>query len=133
MFVTFKTASWFWSEEKLTTGITIQRSKSLNAVRGYMRYRRRSRIQCLEKDSGKVSVGDLINWMWQQDELNNNYVFISSDCRHFAEKVYDYVSRYKRFDNSQSSTVIKCQEHTFWMATFLIELSPIFSFSKSFW
>ena len=133
MFVIFKTARWFWSIEKLTMGITIQRSKFLNGVRGHRRFRRRSGIQCVEKDAGNASVGDLINWLWQEDELNNNYVFISSDCRHFGEKVYDYLSSYKRFDISQSSTVNKCKEQSFWVATCLIELSPIYSCSKSFW
>ena len=134
MFIIFKTARWFWSIEKTTVGITIQRSKSLQAVRDrFRRGKRKSGFQCLEEDRGNASVGDLINWLWQQDELNNNYVITSSNCHHFAKKVYDFVSRYKRFDVSQCSTVIKCQEHSFWVAACLIELSPIFSFSKSLW
>ena len=135
MFIIFKTKSWFWSIEKNTLGIAIQRSKSLCAVRDtFRRYKGKSGIQCLEKDmAGNVNVGDLINWLLQEGELNNKYVFAGSNCHHFGRKVYDFISRHKRFDLSESSTVIKVREQTFWTVMFLEELSLIFSANNFFW
>ena len=97
MFIVFGTEDWWWSIEKNDEGITIQRSKSLTAVRDkYRQAMRKSGKSSMEKDAGRKSVNDLIDWLWQEDELNNNYDIKTSNCQHFGKKVFNFVANHKK-------------------------------------
>ena len=88
------TENCWWSIEKNDEGITIQRSKSLRAVRE--RYRQRNRnfdIKCMKKDAGSSSVKGLIDWLWANAELEDEYHLLESNCQHFGKKVFNFVAK----------------------------------------
>ena len=96
MFIIFETEDWWWSIEKNDEGITIQRSKSIKAVKE--RYRQRARnsgIERMARDKGGKSVNSLIKWLWKEDELNNKYHIVNSNCQHFGTKVFNFVAKNK--------------------------------------
>ncbi|KAH3866962.1 hypothetical protein DPMN_030086 [Dreissena polymorpha] len=69
MFVVFKTEGWWWSIEKHTDGITIQRSYFKTAVIDrYRRKNRKSGWEVLKEDIGKMSVHELIEWLYKKGE-----------------------------------------------------------------
>ena len=96
MFIVFETEDWWWSIEKNDEGITIQRSKSVRAVRDkYRQTMRNSGISSIEQDGGRKSVNDLIEWLWKENELNDEYNILLSNCQHFGTKVFNFVAKHK--------------------------------------
>lgn len=97
MFVIFETKAWWWSIEKHSDGITIQRSKKSSAVKErYRQTKRFSGISLMTTDERRLSVHDLIKWLYQQNELNKPYHYLSSNCKHFATAVFDHVAKTKK-------------------------------------
>ena len=96
MFVVFETACWWWSVEKNTEGLTIQRSKHIDYVkRKYRRGDRNKPIELMNSDKGRYSIDELIRWMYRENELNNEYNVYTSNCKHFAKAVFNHVARTK--------------------------------------
>lgn len=92
LFVVFETNYWWWSVEKNSEGITIQRSHNLYTVRDKHRQTKRvPGVVIVKVDEAKKSVKDLIEWLYHEDELNKTYHFYSSNCQVFANRVYDHV------------------------------------------
>lgn len=92
IFIVFETNDWWWSIEKNSEGITIQRSKHCWTV--YSKYRRESRNDrtLMKEDKGRKTMKELIEWLYKENELNKKYDYISSNCKHFAKAVFDYVA-----------------------------------------
>lgn len=94
LYIVFETKKWFWSIEKDGEGITIQRSKNYSFVRYiYLNKYRQLLSKFVKADVGKNSVGDLIRWLYNEDELNKPYNVVSSNCKAFAKRVFDYIAR----------------------------------------
>ena len=95
-FIVLETTSWWWSIEKHSEGITIQRSKTFRAVKD--KYRQHDRTTGLRgisenrRGKGRKSVNDLINWLWSSDQLNKKYNLLARNCQDFATAVFDYVT-----------------------------------------
>ena len=98
MFILFQTGSWWWTIEKNTEGLTIQRSKYIEAVRDHYRCDKRLPITVLEADTGRCTVYDLVGWLYRSNELNKPYDLVNSNCQHFGKRVFDYVKA-TRFKN----------------------------------
>ena len=97
MFIVFETVNWWWSIEKNDQGITIQRSKFLFHVRErYRQTNRKSGICSMATDDGKKSVNDLIDWLWMESELNEEYDILLSNCQRFGKKVFNFVANHKK-------------------------------------
>lgn len=95
-FIVLETNDWWWSIEKNSEGLTIQRSKKLEYVRDC--YRRRKRLQsvtCYDGDEGRMSLHVLIDWLVANNELSQNYHWIDDNCMHFATRVFDYFAATK--------------------------------------
>jgi len=93
MFLVFRTAEWYWTIEKHQDGITIQRSKSLAAVRDRWRLKDRlSGIERMKSDEGKLCVYNLIHWIFQKNELDKTYHLRFSNCQHFASAAFNHVA-----------------------------------------
>lgn len=92
LFVVFQTSNWWWSVEKNSEGITIQRSHNLETVRDAHRHTKRGpTVVLVKRDTARKSVQDFFEWLYQEDELNKTYHFLISNCKTFANRVYDYV------------------------------------------
>lgn len=99
-FIVFETGCFWWSIEKNDEGLTVQRSKHLNAV--LRRYRQKPRIegtywdvQPIQKDEGRRTMGEFIEWLWKKDHLNKKYNWLTSNCKDFARNVFNEIARNK--------------------------------------
>ena len=95
-FVVLETSAWWWSIEKNGEGITIQRSRGLSYVKDY--YRRTERIKPIEEvnsDQGRMKMKDLIEFLYQENELNKPYHFMNENCQHFAKRIFDKFAKAK--------------------------------------
>lgn len=93
LFIVVKTANWWWSIEKNSEGISIQRSKNQFAVTRLIRQENRiSSITLVKESTGRRSVGDLIRWLKKENEFHKRYHFLFSNCQTFAKRVFNYVA-----------------------------------------
>jgi len=96
LFIVFETDHYFWSIEKQTDGITIQRSTELSAVRDrYRRLPRRKGIKTIMHDRGRFTVHKLIEGLYDRKELRRPYHWFKSNCQHFANAVFDQIAKEK--------------------------------------
>ena len=94
-FVILKTDSWWWSIEKNSKGITIQRSKKWEYVaKRYRRVERKS-TKNIERDIGRYKIMDFVDWIYKTDELNRRYHFLDSNCQGFAKRLFDQFAKNK--------------------------------------
>jgi len=91
-FVILETDYWWYSTEKNDHYIYMQRSKYIDGVRCYIRnIRRRTPIKGISFDfcqPGKT-MRDLIQFLLDKKELNNDYHPIWSNCQAFAKTIFD--------------------------------------------
>ncbi|XP_045028767.1 uncharacterized protein LOC123471475 [Daphnia magna] len=98
-FIVMETNDWWWSIEKNTEDITIQRSKNLESVRDmYQRTKRTtgwtSSTKIRENETtvgGNTTIKELINYIWRKDCLNNVYHLLDENCKKFAAMVFDRI------------------------------------------
>lgn len=96
LFIVFRTKDWYWSIEKNTEGITIQRSKILDAVqKSYRQINRNPGLKLVSCDHGKKSIKDLIQWLYDENELKKQYSLIFSNCQVFGKAVFNHVAQSK--------------------------------------
>ena len=98
-FVLFETPEWWWTIEKDGEGIHIQRSKDIENVRD--RFDRKPRLtgwywkvtekKASCKPENPTTLKNLIEWLWDWDELNRMYHVRKNNCQDLALRVYEYV------------------------------------------
>jgi hypothetical protein len=93
-FIVFETKNWFWSIEKNSAGIVIQRSKKKESVKCHLGpCSRPEPIEESDEDTGRFKVEDLIAWLYKEKELNKKYNVKTANCQHFAERIWEEFSR----------------------------------------
>ena len=97
VYVYFETNKFWWSIEKNSEGITIQRAKNLDSVKNRYRQTLRCKTSYWEPeeiiaDEGRGTMKDLVEFLWRKDFLNKTYNGLFSNCKHFAKRVFDKVS-----------------------------------------
>ncbi|XP_045023642.1 uncharacterized protein LOC123468024 [Daphnia magna] len=98
-FIVIKTLNWWWSIEKNTECITIQRSETIESVCDmYQRKKRTTGWTPLTKitkykttEGGNTTIKDFINYMWRKDVLNEDYHIVSANCQKFAALLFDRI------------------------------------------
>ena len=81
------------------SGITIQRARDFESVCCQYRQRKRSNNiwndepTLLRKHLGIITLEDLIDWLYESDELNKRYDVGMSNCQHFSEALFKKVSK----------------------------------------
>ncbi|XP_057377869.1 uncharacterized protein LOC130699673 [Daphnia carinata] len=98
-FIVMETNNWWWSIEKNTEGITIQRSKDIKSVRDmYQRKKRTTGWTPLTKirknettQGGNTTIEELINYIWRKDYLNDVYHLLKENCQKFAAMIFDRI------------------------------------------
>lgn len=92
-FVVIKTKNWWWSIEKNSEVILIQRSKHFKGYGGVLDYannnKRKTPLLRVSSDVGQKTMKDLIEFLHEEDELNKTYFWNVNNCKHFAKKIYD--------------------------------------------
>ena len=101
-YVVLKTKHWWWSIEKNSKGITIQRSKEAHFV--IDKYRRTDRLSPLmvrKEGLCNDTMDGIINWLYYNGELGKTYHFLDSNCHQFAEGIFKFfatnVKNYTKF------------------------------------
>ncbi|XP_045176438.2 uncharacterized protein LOC123536976 [Mercenaria mercenaria] len=95
-FIVFTTKNYYWSIEKHSDCITIQRAKLRCNVEQRFRHNPRfegfSGITLMKSAAGTKSIKQLIDWLYINRELYKHYTFFEWNCQCFAERVYNYVT-----------------------------------------
>ena len=95
VFVMYETAKYWWTIEKNTEGLTLQRSTSFDAVVNKYRQKPRCNSKYWEKpqliieDKGRRTLDTVLDWLWSKDILNKKYSWTNSNCKHFAKEFFD--------------------------------------------
>ncbi|KAH3742369.1 hypothetical protein DPMN_049110 [Dreissena polymorpha] len=96
LFVVFETDKYGWSIEKHSDVITIQLNDDKCHVQRYLVQKRRLCQTLVAEGEGRMSVYDLIKWLKGEDELNNTYHVMSSNCKLFANRVFEHLIQKQR-------------------------------------
>ncbi|KZS11477.1 Uncharacterized protein APZ42_024276 [Daphnia magna] len=98
-FIVIQTLNWWWSIEKNTECITIQRSKTFESVCD-MNQRKKRKTGLTKKtgirnnkttEGGNTTIKELIDYMWRKDVLNEDYHIFSANCQKFAALLFDRI------------------------------------------
>ncbi|KAH3721493.1 hypothetical protein DPMN_064421 [Dreissena polymorpha] len=96
MFVVFETQNWWWSIDKDSNGITLQRSKRSDAALYTIRQKRRlPGVQMMLRDEGNMSMHTLLYRLYLAGELKKEYDNNDRNCKHFATSVFNKVAKNK--------------------------------------
>ena len=103
-YTVLKTNQWYWSFEKNREGLTVQRAKNFEAVA--KRYRQKERtsmdsfgLQLIKEDKGEKTMNQLVDYLYDENELNQTYNWVSSNCKNFASKIFNFVARSERWNH----------------------------------
>ncbi|KZS11478.1 Uncharacterized protein APZ42_024283 [Daphnia magna] len=102
VFIVVEILNWWWSIEKNTQHITIQRSQKLESVRDM--YQRKKRTTGLTPWKGirkiKTTQGDnitikqLINYMWRRDCLSGDHYVLAANSQKFADLLFKRIESF---------------------------------------
>ncbi|XP_057377865.1 uncharacterized protein LOC130699670 [Daphnia carinata] len=99
-YVVIKTKNWWWSIEKNTECITIQRSESLESVRDMYQKKKRltgptTETSIREKKTAlpdkTITIIELINYIWRKDYLNDVNHLVNANCQKFADAIFNRI------------------------------------------
>ncbi|KAI9552263.1 hypothetical protein GHT06_022625 [Daphnia sinensis] len=101
-FVVIQMLNWWWSIEKNTKHITIQRSQKLEGVRDmYQRKKRRNGLtQWMGIREIKTTQGDnitiiqLIDYIWRKDSLSGDYHVLAANSQKFADLLFKRIESF---------------------------------------
>ena len=95
-YIVFKTKDWYWSIEKNNAGVTIQRSKEIEHVRDkYYRIKRQENwtsgiAMKKSKSVNNKTVKQLIEHIYNNKYVDEEYGVIQNNCQQFADKIYNF-------------------------------------------
>ncbi|KAL4240030.1 hypothetical protein ACF0H5_000825 [Mactra antiquata] len=95
-FVLLKTDNWYWTIEKNTKCILIQRSKDQSAVidRTPGGEKRNTPIKSKKEGDARGGIIDLIDWLYREREQLRGYNVWKKNCQQFAERVYNFLTKW---------------------------------------
>lgn len=112
VFIVFRTKKWWWSIEKHTDGITIQRSQNEKAVVNSFRKEPRNRKATLVlEDESECFVHGLIDWIYEKGLLYDEYDLVESNCKDFAKVVFNHLAINRQL-NITLSDMFESGEHS---------------------
>ena len=95
-FVVLETNQWWWSLEKTSEGVTIQRSKlKEHVINHYRQKNRSSRVRIQTMDDGTLKMNDFIHELYLSGELNKSYDFLGANGEDFAKRAFEQFSKQK--------------------------------------
>ena len=112
-YVVMETNTHWWSLEKNTKELVLQRSKTLEHVKDYCQGEKRkllvsqSEPQLWKHQESNLSLLNLFHALWKTDELKSTYNWLVRNCQGFANRIFNScaVSKKKkcsdRFDPSK--------------------------------
>ena len=99
-FIVIKTqGEWWWSIEKNTEEIAVQRSKQKGLVKDRLRRNKRNTPIDLIKEQdlpNHPKLSDLVQWMWESDQTTKTYHVVFKNCKDFAEGLYEAITKFEQ-------------------------------------
>lgn len=94
MFIVFKTKGCWYSIEKNSEGITLQRSSNEEILLKRSRDgERKPGLHRMKKDSGSKTVGEVIKFIFKENLLNKAYNYLDENCQGFGKDIFNFVAR----------------------------------------
>ena len=98
-FIVIKTqGDWWWSIEKDSEEIAVQRSKQKGLVKDkYRRKKRNTPIELIKEQDlpNRPKLSDLVKWMWESDQTQKTYNLFLKNCQGFAEGLYEAITNFE--------------------------------------
>ena len=98
-FVVIETEKWWWSLEKNSEGVTVQRSKDMDYVYRYYRRTKRNSPSTVIKDDGRSSMTDLVDFLYTKNLVYKDYSLATENCKDFTKKIFDKFARKKYWNH----------------------------------
>ncbi|KXJ09226.1 uncharacterized protein LOC114575902 [Exaiptasia diaphana] len=98
-FIVIRTNQWWWSIEKNTQGITVQRGMELASVKDhYRRGNRNTPIEEMAVDNARQNreMRDVLEWFFFENQLNQDYHWIKDNCQVFGNKLFNEFAANRR-------------------------------------
>ena len=101
-YVVLETNKYFWSLEKNSEELVLQRSKNAIYVKDYCHGKKRALLLGHSKPSqykhqwSNLCLKDLFDYLFTEDELSKTYNWLEDNCQGFADRIYNYISNNKR-------------------------------------
>ena len=106
-FVVFETQSWWWSIEKDDKRILIQRNKFPVKVKDFVNgERRKVLVTQMSYDRGRKTIKDVIDFLYDEDELNIKFDLLVNNCKDFAKRIFDEFAESKRHYKIRGSNCV---------------------------
>uniref|UniRef100_A0A7M5XNX6 Uncharacterized protein n=1 Tax=Clytia hemisphaerica TaxID=252671 RepID=A0A7M5XNX6_9CNID len=115
-YVVMETDTHFWSLEKNSKELILQRSETLEHVRDYCQGKKRNLLVSQSEPilwkykEKRTSLLQLFGYLWWKDDLNRAYNWLASNCQKFATRIFDYFSE----PNDTISTAGSLQRRPFY-------------------
>ena len=95
-FVILETNYWWWSVEKNSEGVFVQRSKKWTYVVDYLERRRRNHpIYKVISDTSRMTLRDFVHMLYFSDAVGSGYNSLTNNCKHFAKTVFDKAAAHR--------------------------------------
>lgn len=99
-FTVVRSTNWWWSFEKQSDAIYVQRSVEKATVRNRFKGKRRTgRVVYEGRDAEYGRIGDSIfhifDWIYAKDEIHGGYHLTKSNCHYFASLLFEAIARQK--------------------------------------
>ncbi|KAL4240587.1 hypothetical protein ACF0H5_001379 [Mactra antiquata] len=90
-FVLFKSEDWYWTIEKNSKYTILQKSQDESGVKAHVQGKDRGPLYRVDgnDDIDAKELRDLLQFLYENNELKNAYDPISDNSKHFAYRVYD--------------------------------------------
>ncbi len=97
-FTVVESKSWYWSFEKDSKGICVQRGKTLKSVKEYYRGKERTgTVKPEGRPSQQGHKGDTIQyifiWIYKEEYLKEGYHATKNNCQYFASLLFEAIAR----------------------------------------
>ena len=102
-FLVIKTTNWYWSIEKDSEKILLQRSKTKDCVENFKEGQARyTPVKVMVESEGKGSMIDVIKFICET-ELGKEYNLLDDNCQHFAGRIFN---QFKKPSSDPNSSVV---------------------------
>ena len=118
-FVVIETNNWHCSIEKNSEKILLQRFKKKQFVEKYEKGNdRNTPVEIMVGEKGKGSMKDLINFIYDGNELEKPYIMSSDNCQSFAQRLFDEF----KMPNSDTESPNSTMSQIICLSLFLVSL-----------
>lgn len=91
-FIVVQTHGYFWSLEKTSSDITIQRSRYIECVRDKCKRQNRRKVHQVDAGRSRVRMMEIVRLMCENHELKRRYHGFKENCQDFAYRIFNEIA-----------------------------------------